>query len=387
MVSSKGHGRVGRRSTARKSTRHNDNPGSGNPNQVEDPLFNIAYRLAINSSILLNLLSDCTGRDFPEDQNVWLRPFKYLVAYETEIRKALQDGEVAFDQLEARSKPLNQTDITSTRNDVSNPDPKPMQEDGEVSTGGAKVAPHINSLDPSCAKAERDQLRCLVEFMETDMRDIFDVKRQVASQTLTEFAFEHLWLLYKPGDLVYTMKSPEDISTYQAYRVLHVTGGRTILDIVNASRFHAIHDRSWEEESDTEPKVGDAIRGSPSNMTPFIVDCFHIEFDGNRLGPKPRRFVIPTYTGKRKVDSLEVCPYFCYPQHEKIHRTLVERGRRFTQLANGTHKQYSGTTLRESRELWGSAHDSNYIMHEENVFDPSTTYHFSLVFARAADLF
>lgn len=372
IVSSKGHGRVGRRSAGRRSTRHNDKPGSGISNQAEDPLFQTAYRLAINSRVLLNLLGDCTGTDFPEQKNVWLRPFKYLVAYETEIRQALQDAEVTFDQVEASLGPSDQSDTNQTHNGVSNSGTKPMPEIGEVSADAARLAPPASTMDASRAKAEREQLRCLVDFMNTDMQDIFDVKRQVANQSLKEVASEHLWLLYQPGDLVYTRESPDEISTYQAYRVLHVTGGRPVLDTVNASGFNAINDRSWEEESETEEKARDTLRGSSSNMTPFIIDCFSTDFDGNRLGPKSRRFVIPTYTGKRDVDALEVCPSFCHPQHEKVYRAIVERGRRFTQFANGTHKRYSGMTLRESREIF-DYNVWNYTIHDEEVLEPSNT--------------
>lgn len=370
IVSSKGHGKVGRRSTGRKSLRHNDKPASGASNQSEEAPINVAYRLAINSRILLNILGDCTGMEFPEDQIVWLRPFKYLVAYETEIKQALQDAEVTFNQVEARVGPSNQTEIIQPCNGVTSPGTKPVQGE-EAIVDDAETAPHISATDESRAKAERDQLRCLVDFMDTDMQDIFDVKDKVAKRTLKEVAFEHLWLLYRPGDVVYTRKSPEEIGTYQAHRVLHVTGGRTILDIVNASGFNEIDDRSWEEESDGEEKARDAIRASPSNVTPFIIDCFSVDFDGNHLGPKSRRFVIPTYTGKREVDTLEVFPSFCHPQHAMVHRAMVERGRRFTQLANGTHKRYAGTTLRESRELWERIHYYNYIIHDEEVLDSS----------------
>lgn len=110
----------------------------------------------------------------------------------------------------------------------------------------------MSTLEVSSAKAERNQLRCLVNFMDSDMQDIFDVVRQLANRSLKEVAFEHLWLLYKPGDLVYTMKDPGEFSTYQAYRVLHVTGGRPILDTLNYCGFNAINDRSWEDASETE---------------------------------------------------------------------------------------------------------------------------------------
>ena len=370
IVLAKGLSGVERRSIGRGNTRRNDPSDSGDSHPEEDSLSGIAQRVAINSKILLGSLRDCTGVDFPEDRNVWLRPFKYLVAYETDIRQALQDVE---DQVEAGLEPSSQTDTIQDNNRVDVPDTKHVQKGGSLKTGAASIAPQVSDV-PS-AKAERDQLRCLVNFMDTDMQDIFEVKRQVANQTLEDIAFEHLWLLYRPGDLVYSTTTPEEMGTYQAYRVLHVTGGRPVLDTANKSCFNAVYDRMWEDESETEEKAQDAIRSSPSNVSAFIIDCFSLDFDGNRLGPKSTRSVISRYSGKRKVNTFEMCPSLFHPQQEKLYRVMVDRGRRFTQLANGTHKRYSGSTLRESRELWQSPLMRmgwvNYVIHDEEVRDPS----------------
>ena len=376
IVSSNGQGKVGRRSTGRGSIRQKSMPDNKFNNDEssfgEGSSLGTSYRLTINSKLLLNLLGDCTGMVFPEDRNVWLRPFKYLVAYEAEIRQALQDAEENLHRMEVEPGPSDQTDTTQTHHEGSVTCTKPAQEAGKVRTGAAEFESHVTGA--SSAKAERDQLRCLVSFMDTDMQDILDVKRQVANRTLKEVAFEHLWLLYKPGDLVYSAKSPEDISTYQAYRVLHVTGGRPILDTANKSNFHAVWDREWDEESETEERARDTIRSSGPSVTPFIIDCFSIDFDGDRLGPKSRRVVIPKYNGNRKVNAFEIYPWGFHPQQEKVSRALAERGRRFTQLAAGAHHRYSGTTLRESRDLWqpqmpfqGSL---NYVIHDEEVLGP-----------------
>ena len=371
IVSSKGYGRVGRRSTGRRGAKDGQSPSDGTLNK-EEPSFDIAYRMAINSRILLILLGGCTGMDFPEDRNVWLRPFKYLVAYETEIKQALQDAELKVDQLKVGSQSSDPATSIQTYDGAGISATKPVLE-AEVDAASAMAI--------SKAKAERDEIRCLVDFMSSDMQDIFEVKRQVANQTLHEVAFEHLWLLYAPGDLVYTNETPEGPSTYQAYRVLHVTGGRSILDTLNSCHFNTIDDRDWEEDSETEEKARDTIRGSSSSVTPLIIDCFSIDFDGNRMGPRSRRFVIPMFPGKRNVDALEIQPAFSFPQHEEIRRELVQRGRKFTRLANGTHKKYSGTTLRETRELWeGGNYYWNYTIHAEEVLKtPIAHYPFLVI--------
>ena len=370
IVSSKGYGRVGRRSTGRWGAKDGQSPSGGTLRQ-EEHSFDIPYRIAINSRTLLILLGACTGVDFPEDRNVWLRPFKYLVAYETDIKQALWDAKFKVDELEVRSQSSDLASSIRTYNGASITATKPVSE-AEVRAAGAMAI--------SKAKAERDELHCLVDFMNSDMQDIFEVKRQVADQTLQEVAFEHLWLLYAPGDLVYKNETPEGRSTYQAYRVLHVTGGRSILDTLNSCSFNAIEDRDWDYETETEEKARDAIRGSSSSTTPLVIDCFSIDFDGNRIGPKSRRFVIPTFPGKRRVDALEIHPSFSLPQHVEIREDLVQRGRRFTQIANGTHKRYSGMTLRETRELWGEGNSYwNYTIHAEEVLKPSNTHYPVLV--------
>ena len=366
IVSSKGHGGVGRRSTGRSSTKHGQSH-SGGISKTEEPFFDTAYRIAINSRTLLNVLGVCTGMEFPEDRNVWLRPFKYLVAYETEIKQALRDAELKVDQLKVRQLSSDPAASVKTHNGVSIPAATPVHEE-EVDASSA--------IDIFQSKAERDQLRCLVDFMTSDMQDIFDIKRQVANRTLEEVAFEHLWLLYAPGDLVFTNETLEGLGTYQAYRVLHVTGGRAVLDTINGARFNPVDDRDWDMESESEEQARDTVRGLSSSVTPFIIDCFSIDFDGNRMGPNSKRFVIPTFPGKRKVDALGIKPSFCLPQHDEIRGELVERGRKFTLLANGTHKKYSGMTLRESKELWESGMNYwNYIIHAEEVVEPFIIHH------------
>ena len=372
IASSKGHGKIGRRSGARRTTKHGQTPASGNPHQNEVFSHNIAYRLAINSTFLLNLLGDCTDMDFPEDRNVWLRPFKYLVAYEKEIRQTFKEAEATLDLAVNGSGLSDQADNTGHHDTVSAPSTSPVQGRNKVNANAVEYMPHASTIDASRAKAERDHIRCLIDFMDSDMQDIFEVKHQVSSQTLEEVAFEHLWLLYRPGDLVYTIRTLENRATYQAFRILHVTGGRPILDISNNSKFNPINDRGFDGESETEEKIWDTIRSSPLDMTSFIIDCFSIDFDGSKLGPKSRRFIIPTFTGKRKMDALELRPSFTFAHHESLYQEMVERGRRFTQIADGTHKRYSGATLRESKELLYFAH-YNHIIHDEEVLYPSTT--------------
>lgn len=141
------------------------------------------------------------------------------------------------------------------------------------------------------------------------------------------------------------------------------------MDVDNKSRFRPVKDRTWDSGSEEDDRGRDSIRVS-SKMTPFILDCFYIDYDGHRLGPRPKRFVIPAYRGTRPIVSLDIYPATFDPDYEGLHQLLVERGKRFTTIAGGTHRRYSGITIREAkRKREGSYYlKENFEMHEEEVY-------------------
>lgn len=125
--------------------------------------------------------------------------------------------------------------------------------------------------------------------------------------------------------------------------VLHVTGGRTSFD--PAGRILPRKNPPIEPEEDVKSI---ALLISPSKITPFIIDCFYVDFDGQQLGPKSRRIVIPPYTGERPITSLEVYPAKFDPEYSNLMEQLLNRGKKFVSIARGAYKQYSGMSIREN---------------------------------------
>ena len=322
--------------------------------------------------MLLNVLGDCCGTNFPEDHNVWVRPFKYLIAYDTQIRQTLQKIESNIAEIETEPIRPSQAEIHENQNEVIPAGIESVKEeagaDKNTEDTRKDFSAHIAKepqVEIAHAKKKRNELRCLVDFMDEELQDIFEVQHQIFDHTLQAIEFEFLWLLFKPGDLILSEALGAGKGMAQAYRVLHVTGGRAILDPRDKKAINAIRDRDWASESETEERAKDTIRSS-SKMTPFMIDCFSIDCDGHRMGPKPRRFVISMYSDKRKVTSLEVYPAAFHRDYEDIQKTLISRGRRFVELATGSHKQYSGSTLRESKELYERTYH-NYVINDEEV--------------------
>jgi hypothetical protein len=272
---------------------------------------------------LLNVLESCTETVFTEEQNVLVRPFKHLVEFESEIKDVLKRTEAACEQAEGEESGLLAKQPAA---------PQDLE----------RVKARVAQL-----KRERDEVRCLVEFMTRDMRDIFEIKQAVQDGSLEEIAYEHLWQLYKPGDVVYRTFR-DDSSRRQAYRVLHVTGGRVCFDTKKLSNFDPVYGRSWQSDSDDDRKCRDTVRRSGTQITNFIIDCFYLESDGVRLAPRPKRFTITPYSGTRSIASLPLRPFRFDPDKEKLEAALVARGSRFMQLAPGKHMVYHGNTMEES---------------------------------------
>ncbi|KAF7516819.1 hypothetical protein PCG10_001780 [Penicillium crustosum] len=297
------------------------------------------YRLAVNSTYLLSVLEKYTGIFFTEEQNVLVRPFKYLVEIEPDIREAFHMAKVVCEQAIAElAQSVQAAEICGP------------QVEGNVETQEGKK--NLEKLNEAVFRTtrERDELSCLVEFMDLDMRDIFSVKRQIESRSVEKIAYEHLWQFFKPGDIVYSCPENDEIRR-QAYRILHVTGGRVCFDTTRRSPFDPIKDRKWESDSENDERCCDAVRCSGTETTSFIVDCFYLDSDGTLLAPRGKRFVVTPNSGERAINMLPLQHLFFDPKQQEVKNELINRGARFLQLAPRTHLLYHGTTLIESNKV------------------------------------
>ena len=161
---------------------------------------------------------------------IW--PFKHFITNETPLRNRFRAQAALVEKLTKMRRAI----IPQEEETAAYGTPNVSSDDREEETLSAAVR-------------LRDQLGCLIGFMNDDMKEIFEVKRQIDTGTLTRISFNYLWLLFKPGDTILSGTTQR-----RAYRVLHVTGGRTILDIGdqpstdNRSAPQTL--RSWEQYED-----------------------------------------------------------------------------------------------------------------------------------------
>jgi hypothetical protein len=278
-------------------------------------------RIAISCSTLLNEIVKITGAKLETGANILVRPFKVLVPFQEEFAECLKEQEAICAKLIAEQG----------AKEKASSEPAADSEDGKKS--GSESAKDVPQEKLSAEKQSKlraaesiaNGMKCLLHIINKDLQDIMEVRRQIKEGKLKDIAFEHLWHLFKPGDLVISTK-PKD----QAYRVLHIGGGRQSRD---------------ETDIDGKP----VFKRGQKVTSDFVLDCFNIDFNGTHYGPAPKKISISEYDGVRPIAALDVIPIAFVPDRvaSKIEDTLVTRGKKFVRLARVSHKKYKGLSVKE----------------------------------------
>ncbi|RYP03158.1 hypothetical protein DL764_005340 [Monosporascus ibericus] len=204
------------------------------------------------------------------------------------------------------------------------------------------------------------QLQVLYDFIETELKYYLKLRTQVENGSLKTIAFEELWYLFEPGDVLYDQCQ----GCEQALKIYSVTGGqprrrnrtevendevlreRELKRSVNPRRYY---DNSDEADSEEENTKKDALveASGLGTWSPFTIDCYKMGFDGLRVGPVDSCRQIKHYSGEFKITDLPVYPLRFHERKDKIAANLEARGRYF--LNSYGHKSYNGFTFPRTR--------------------------------------
>ncbi|KAL2674245.1 hypothetical protein Neosp_012696 [[Neocosmospora] mangrovei] len=274
----------------------------------------IPERIRINGEPLKQLLEKTLDVDFKEGPIVLLKPFKLLVKYGGRIRNLHTQLERKFGQQSSQSANLEGQDHLE---DIRGLYPG---EDNEV---GDPL------LDEYGTKQAYQQLRCLIEFMDHELGTL----KHFADASATKISFYDLWHIFQVGVPVVTAHKPVD-----AYRVLHVTGGRPYLSPPK------------DEEEEGNETIMKAYR-VPAKSSDFVITCYQLGFDGNRFGPVAKSFSIQKYDGLQDIRSLPIYPLTFARDPSDLRTKLFENGKTFIRLSKVGHVLYRGLNLHEAEEI------------------------------------
>ncbi|KAF1963596.1 P-loop containing nucleoside triphosphate hydrolase protein [Byssothecium circinans] len=199
--------------------------------------------------------------------------------------------------------------------------------------------------------ARYTHLKCLHDFMTTELGDLLELRKRIADGTQKDIEFEDLWHLYAPGDVIYS----NDNGYHQLYKVYFVSGGQSLKRTRNAQEASEINNmrerlRPWvppelreDGEDETLEKLLREESSGIGTWTAFKVDCYSMAFDGEYCGPIDVCKKIQPYGTPREITSLPMFPLRFHPRKDELLRELEDRGRRF--LFAGGHKSYDGRTI------------------------------------------
>lgn len=299
-------------------------------NTLSDDLDSTAtsrpVRVAINSQVLVNALRKITAHRFSSNHNVLIHPFKPLIVYENDLRRYIADIGKKLRVLE----------------EAYRKEPTEADDPGELELGMESNTDENPALEIEKTRRTVQELECLLDFMDNDISDLLHIYKQMRDQSSQKILFENLWLVFRPGTIAI---SPDPTSDHndRAYQILHVTGGRPILDVDNNSRSEELGN---SEDLDYDTHDGYAIMSSRECID-FVVDCFYLDFDGTSYGPRPQKFVVSEFTGERDVLFLPLYPISQSSFAMELREKLLHRGKRFLQCTERGRYYYSGLVLKE----------------------------------------
>ncbi|TGO55305.1 hypothetical protein BOTNAR_0248g00050 [Botryotinia narcissicola] len=297
-----------------------------------------AIRLAINSEALRDELRIVIGAGvglvISEWRKVLTGPWKVLVEYEGVIRARLRKLE---EMMKSRDEKLadgpveDKYKVTDHVHEDRKSDRKVRFRDPPSSCEVCDVVypPHETPL--ACVDTRVAHLKCLIEFMDHDLKYVFKLRQQIKDGSVTEIAFTDLWHLFSPGDLIVTYLMA------RAYRIFHTSGGRLRL---------------------SKPELFE----KKAVCSPFNINCFYMMSDWKVVGPVHETLRISEYAGKKSVSELLVeldgklmkervtvlpLKLLSISKRKDQISYLVARGKKLRSLKQGDHKYYFGSAGEE----------------------------------------
>ena len=261
----------------------------------------VPERLRIRYQPLLEHIQTITGEtvglDISEESGaVFLRPFKLFVQYEDEIRNSLPALQESI--LQAQISPVGEHHTPGAK----------MMSEGEGLCGGREF-----KYDDLVTR-----LKLLIEFMDLDLKPVYEIRRKILDGTLDKVEYVDLWHLFQRGDNVVSRADPTQI-----FRVINFTGGREPLI------------RQWNDNNTpSEPVDG------------FVVDCISFVFNGKQLVPRLTKFRIPVFHGSRRIPFLDVYPLKFSPEKDILEKDAIATGAAYLEIVSKPfcHMLFTGTT-------------------------------------------
>ena len=258
-------------------------------------------RIFLNSTRLRRFIEEelCNGQPTWAGQGPFhiLRPYKMLSYFESSIRKCI----ATFHQARQDIWEASEDEYTA------------LYQRGPVEDGGDVGYRGVYHMTLEQLTAYILDFKCLERVMDVFARPEFREPEHMPSHVL----FSNLWFLFPVGSLIYVRDTniPQKI-----WKVIQRTGGR-----------------KYRMRPDHIP-----VGAYKHLFSDFVIDCYHLDYDGLRYKPTFHQFKISSFEGAHLMSALPVLP-FSYVEYEKMDRDdLLERAKQFKAMTGARHQSYSG---------------------------------------------
>ena len=169
-------------------------------------------------------------------------------------------------------------------------------------------------------------LELLLNFIDEEFKDVIEETENLLGQGM--MSYEYLWTIFRPGATVYAP----------------VFGQPRAFELKNY-----------------------AYSCDPPGL---VLTTEYVDFDGEDMGTRNSQRFVPAFAGAQKISDLSAFPIDWHPEQDEVRAELVERGRRWEQLAGMNFRHYRGVAL----EYGGDCGPSRYSIDGRVVID-TKTYH------------
>lgn len=272
------------------------------------------------------------------------------------VTAASEDSPAAAnDSRASQDPPCTSTQDTESSNRPQPPTRTDQPEDTKSAQGTSKAPIIQTKPDDEAAKLRSkvkdfkrrvSYLDLLHGFIKSDLGYYLNLQVKVENLTIETIAFEDLWYVIQPGEILYT----NDHGHHCLYKVYATTGGqqrrRNPTPPEREGRRYPFPPDN-DDSDDEKPPLKSRNMAGIGSWTMFTIDCFYMGFDGVTVGPIDCRKQIKYFSGEMKIRDLPIFPLRFHPAKDEIAAALEKRGRKL--LTSYGHKSYNSTTVLKSK--------------------------------------
>lgn len=208
-----------------------------------------------------------------------------------------------------------------------------------------------NNDDQIATKATlppKEHIPLLLDFVFTpEFTATYDHEMSLRNKPVPMCTYPLIWILFRPGTMVYAW-SEKNLDAYMVDS--YELEGLYAEDIVLERRRERVKGTQGLADLVKPPN---GIRGElpEFSTTPksLRLKLHYVEYDGTRLGRRPKTVTMRPFDGEREISSLAVFP-IQYAQDQDLRDHLIARGQKYLKLCQRHYMSYHGDTIGVPRQ-------------------------------------